>query len=198
MSISEIPRNAETDADVARLFTIADVEALPTSLPSGDVDYELHEGRLIFVSPPGRRHGTVQGRVSALLVEAENAGLGLQFADTGIVLGRGPDSLFGCDAAFVVRSRFPIEETREGYLRTIPDLVVEVRSKDNTMAELKRKATLYIKAGVRVVWLIDPFAKNALIYRGAAEPVTLKEDAVLTDPDILPGHERRLADLLKD
>ncbi len=198
MSISELPTIAEATADVVRLFTIADVEALPTSLPSGDVDYELHEGRIIVVSPPGRRHGSVQARVSAFLLKAEEAGLGEAFAEVGIVLGRDPDSLVGADAAFVSRDRFPIRESREGYLETIPDIAVEVRSRDNTIAELKRKATLYIKAGVRVVWLIDSFAKNALIYRGAAEPVTLNEDAMLTDPHILPRHERRLADLLKD
>jgi Uma2 family endonuclease len=198
MSISELPAVADAPVELIRLFTIADVEALPTSLPSGDVDYELHEGRIIVVSPPGRRHGSVTARVGAILMNAEDAGLGQGFVEVGVVLGRDPDSLVGADAAFVSKARCPTRESREGYLETIPDLVVEVRSKDNTMAELKRKAALYLKAGVRVVWLIDPFARNALIYRGTSEPVTLTEDAVLGDPEILPGHDRRLADLLKD
>jgi Uma2 family endonuclease len=198
MSISELPPIAETTADVVRLFTIADVDALPTSLPSGDVDYELHEGRLIVVSPPGKRHGKVQMRIGALFDAAENAGLGEGFVETGVVLGRDPDSLVGADAAFVSKAHCPARDSREGYLETIPDLVVEIRSRDNTMAELKRKAALYLNAGVRVVWLIDPFARNAIIYRGTSEPVTLKEDAALGDSEILPGHERRLADLLKD
>jgi Uma2 family endonuclease len=198
VSITELPTTSSTESVNVRLFTIADVDAMPTSLPSGDVDYELHEGRLIVVSPPGRRHGSVQARIGALLMKAENAGLGEAFVEVGIVLDRGPDSLVGADAAFVSQARCPVRDSKEGYLETIPDLVVEIRSKDNTMAELKRKADLYLKAGVRVVWLIDPFARNVLIYRGTSEPITLKEDAVITDPDILPGHELCLADLLKD
>ncbi len=39
------------------LFTAADVAALPRGLPSGDVNYELDNGKLIVMPPPGNLHG---------------------------------------------------------------------------------------------------------------------------------------------
>lgn len=36
-----------------RLFTVADVAAMPTSLPTGDVRYELDDGELVTTPPPG-------------------------------------------------------------------------------------------------------------------------------------------------
>ena len=35
-----------------RLFTAADLEALPSELPSGPIDYELDNGRLVFIMVP--------------------------------------------------------------------------------------------------------------------------------------------------
>lgn len=40
----------------------------------------------------------------------------------------------------------------------VPDLAVEVLSKSNTRAEIKRKLRDYFRAGVRRVWVIDPNA----------------------------------------
>ena len=198
MSTLGLPPTTDTPVASARLFTIADVQTLPTTLPSGDVDYELDNGRLVIVSPPGRKHSKAQTRISAFLSCAEVAGLGEAFTEIGIVLWRDPDRLVGADAAFVAQDRCPPRETREGYLETIPTLIVEIRSKDDTVAELKRKANDYLKAGVTIVWLIDPIASNATLFRAKSEPVVLAHDGLLGEPDILPGHELRLADLLKD
>jgi len=40
-----------------RLLTVADLDVMPHSLPSGDVKYELVRGRLILMSPADDRHG---------------------------------------------------------------------------------------------------------------------------------------------
>jgi Uma2 family endonuclease len=165
MSTTEMPLAPAKHVATGRILTIADVECLPTGLPSGEVDYELDNGRLVIVSPPGRKHGSVQTRVATFLGLAEEAGLGEAFTETGIVLWRDPDRLVGADNAFIVRDRCPVRETREGYLETIPDLVVEIRSKDDVLTELNRKVADYLKAGVRVVWLIDPIVGNAIVHR---------------------------------
>jgi hypothetical protein len=36
-------------------LTAADLAALPTDLPSGSVKYELDDGRLVPMSPPGNQ-----------------------------------------------------------------------------------------------------------------------------------------------
>jgi Uma2 family endonuclease len=129
---------------------------------------------------------------------AEQDGLGEAFTEVGIVLSRNPDRLVGADAAFVGNSRRPVRETKEGYLETIPDLVVEIRSKDNTLDELNDKAADYLKAGVLTVWLIDPANRNAIVYEGTAMPATLSDNAELSKADLLGQHRVRLVDLFKD
>ena len=41
----------QTFAPAARLFTAADLAALPWELPSGPINWELHHGRLVLMPP---------------------------------------------------------------------------------------------------------------------------------------------------
>src|SRR5690242_13826463 len=85
-----------------RLRTVADLAALPDELPSGPVKYELDQGRLITMAPPGGEHGRAQHRVGILLfTHAESRGLGEAFAEVGVILRRNPDTVVAPDAAFV-------------------------------------------------------------------------------------------------
>jgi Uma2 family endonuclease len=197
MSIADTTYTPASEVATGRLFTIADVQCLPKSLPSGDVDYELNNGRLIVVSPPGRKHGKTHMRLGAFLDAAENAGLGEGFIETGVVLWRDPDRLVGTDGAFVLLDRCPVRETAEGYLETIPNLAIEIRSKNDSPAELAEKASDYLKAGVAVVWVIDPILRNATVYRPNQPPTIVTEDWVLAEPTILGQHELRLAHLFR-
>ena len=51
-----------------RLLTAADLAELPSELPSGTVRYELDDGRLIVMAPPGDEHGAVELRIAAALL----------------------------------------------------------------------------------------------------------------------------------
>jgi Uma2 family endonuclease len=173
----------------ARLFTAADMAAMPTQLPSGPVRYELHRGRLITMAPAGGVHGFVEGNLGAALkVQGEFKGLGKAgVGDVGIVLARDPDHVYGADALFVSNARLPIRFSPEGYLETIPELVVEVRSKNETHASLQRKAADYLAAGGVVVWVVDPINRNVIEYRAGVAPRTYLESETLTAEDLIPG-----------
>src|SRR5438309_2143016 len=124
-----------------RLLTVADLAALPDRLPSGPVKYELDYGRLVtLMAPPGEIHGSNQGTVVFLLkLHGERAGHGKALGEVGVILRRNPDSVVAPDAAFVANRSLPVRTSPEGYLETIPELVVEVRSKNDTPAELRAK-----------------------------------------------------------
>ena len=113
------------------------------------------------------------------------------------MLWRDPDRLVGADAAFVAQSSLPLRVTSEGYLETIPDLIVEIRSRNDTVAELNAKADDYLVAGVRIVWLVDPMSRTVLQYLGSSEPVRLGETDWLDAGDIIPGFRLLVSDLLK-
>src|SRR5262245_51213815 len=72
---------------VLRPFTVADLAALPDELPSGPVLWELDNGRLIAMAPPGDIHGGVEFRISGkLYVDGELKGHGVgRCGEVGII-----------------------------------------------------------------------------------------------------------------
>src|SRR3954447_6981745 len=145
---------------VPKLFTAADLAVLPSELPSGSVRYELHDGRLVTLPPHDNVHGAVEGNlVAALKTQGEFRGLGkARCGDVGIILRRNPDRVVGADAVFIANRSLPIVRSPEGYLETIPDLVVEVRSKNDSQPAVERKVEDYLTAGVGPLWVSDPAA----------------------------------------
>jgi Uma2 family endonuclease len=181
-----------------RLFTLADVAALPEHLPSGAVSFELHHGRLVPMSPPGATHGNLQIRLgSALVTQGEEKGHGKAYTEVGVVLARNPDHLVGADAAFVTKRSIPVRETKEGFLETIPELVVEIRSKNDTTAEIDEKVTDYLNAGVHLVWIVDPDPESVSERRPNLPPNAYRKTETLTCQDIIPGFRLALADLFR-
>jgi Uma2 family endonuclease len=99
---------------------------------------------------------------------------------------------------FVAGASLPIRRTPEGYLETIPELVVEVRSNNDSVSELRRIAEEYLAAGARLVWVADPIARNVTEYRRDAEPRVYGEDETLTVEDVIPGFSLAVRDALQE
>jgi Uma2 family endonuclease len=183
---------------VSEPFTIADVAVLPRQLPSGPVDYELDNGELIVMSPTGRRHGVVQGRISALLISlGDERGLGETAVETGIILRRNPDKLVGPDVSFWLKTSFPLNESSEGYVETIPELVFEVRSKNDQQVEIDEKVADYLKVGVKHVFVVDAAAATVVRHFPASPPAEFGDGDVLDLSDVLPDLIISLAELFR-
>jgi Uma2 family endonuclease len=202
MSI-ETPARTETPLPpldyTPRLFTLADVTELPSKLPSGNVRYELDHGRLVTMPPPADIHGAATLKiVGALLYLGEYRGFGKARDEVGVILKRNPDHLLGPDGVFIANASLPIRTSREGYLETIPDLVVEVRSKNDSAPAMQRRVNDYLEAGVRVVWVADPEARTVTAYRPDTEAQVFHEDDMLTVEDIIPGFQLRVGDVLRE
>jgi Uma2 family endonuclease len=92
-----------------------------------------------------------------------------------------PDLVVVCD---------PEKLGKEG-CRGAPDLAVEILSPSNTLIEMMRKLDLYLEAGVKEFWVIDPERKQVLMYRLAEGKYILQnyggKDTVKSEA--LPGLE---------
>lgn len=184
---------------VDRLITVSDLEAFPTELPSGPIDYELDNGRLVFMVPPGDIHGAVQLRIGTqLMTQGELKGHGEARTEVGVVLWRNPDRVVTPDALFVAKKSLPIRRSSEGYLETIPELVVEVRSKNDSIAYVRRKVEHYLKAGVELVLVADPASKTINVHRPKGETETLGLGETLTLPGLIPDFSLCLADIFRE
>jgi Uma2 family endonuclease len=163
------------------------------------VDYELDNGRLIIMPPPGDFHGAVEGNLAAeLKLQGERRGHGKARAEVGVILWRDPDRLVGPDAAFITNQSLPIRLSPEGYLETIPDLVAEVRSKNETLPEVKQKVDDYLTAGVKVVWVVDTLQRIVTSYRRGSDAEIFGLDDTLVIEDIIPGLRIAVRDLFQE
>jgi Uma2 family endonuclease len=172
-----------------RRLTTADLAELPTLLPSGSVRYELWEGALCIMSPTGGVHGKVEARITGLLLnQGEARGHGqVCSGEVGIVLSRQPDTVLGADVAFLTNDQLPERYSPEGYLETVPALIVEVISKNDRRREIDERVKAYLAAGARMVWLADPQQRTFTIHQPDTPPRILRQADTLTAEELIPG-----------
>jgi Uma2 family endonuclease len=99
------------------------------------------------------------------------------------------------DVSFVAYGRFPGEEVPPGYARLVPDLAAEVISPNDLYEEVDQKIEEYVRAGVRLVWVISPQNHTIRIYRVNGTCQSLREQDDLDGEDVLPGFRCRVRDL---
>ncbi len=103
------------------------------------------------------------------------------------------------DVAFTSLDRLPgRKRVRVALPQMAPDLAVEVLSKSNTSAEMRRKVGEYFASGVRLVWIVDPKKRTARVYTAVDRSVLLDESQSLDGGDVLPGFCLALKDLFED
>jgi len=83
------------------------------------------------------------------------------------------------DAAYWSPGRFSGDDS-------VPSLVVEVRSADQTLAELRRKCRTLRANGVACCWLIDPVSRTAEVFDGDRDGERIDADGAL-ESDTMPG-----------
>ncbi len=130
--------------------------------------------------------------------QGEKQGHGKCRVESGVLLWEDPDTLVGPDAMFITNKKLPLRRSSEGYLLTIPELVVEIRSKNDSNSYVDQKVRDYLKAGVEVVWVVDAARKAVFEYRPAAESRTYSHGDVLTLDDLIPGFNMRVADVFQE
>jgi Uma2 family endonuclease len=132
-----------------RKLTLADYEALPD-----DQDYEIIDGVLYMSPRPRPHHQVVANRLAvAITVHVERGGLGTVVPDADLIVDDrstyiSPDIMyFGADR---YRSINPTD-----WIRTNPELVVEVLSPGTERYDLNRKRELYRDLRVPHYWIVD-------------------------------------------
>ena len=149
---------------------------------------ELVRGRLVVREPPGYQHGVVAGKILQLIanhVRDHELGIALA-AETGFKLSSRPDTVRAADAAFISVERAPHHATL-GYPALAPDLAVEVVSPNDRPGDIQAKVSDWLTAGSRLVWVIDPRRRRAIIYRDDGSIDLLGDGDALSGEDVLPG-----------
>jgi Uma2 family endonuclease len=95
------------------------------------------------------------------------------------------------DLAFASWDRIPedydFNSPDRPYVEAIPDLAIEVLSESNTAKEMAIERQEYFKAGVRLVWEVEPERKEVDVYTSPKRKVTFGMGDELSGGSVLPG-----------
>ena len=158
-------------------------------LSSDGVRGELIRGVLSETMPTGREHGQIAANLTILLgvfVKPRKLGV-LTTSDSGVQLEHDPDTVREPDVAFFSAEKSPPDERVTGYAQVAPDLAVEIVSPSDRLPAVNDKALMWLRYGVRLVWVVRPDERRIDVHRDGYLVVTLTESDALDGLDVLPG-----------
>ena len=158
-------------------------------LSSDGVRGELIRGALSETMPTGREHGQIAGRLTVRLgsfIESKKLGV-YTTSDSGVWLERDPDTVREPDVAFFSSVKIPLDADIPGYAEVAPDLVVEIVSPNDRLTEVNDKALMWLRYGVRLVWVVRPEERLIDVHRDGHPVAALGESESLDGLDVLPG-----------
>ncbi len=153
-------------------------------------NFELIDGKLV-----GRKGSAlsswVGGRILGQIGELGDdpmkvgwlfpASLGLQ------CFSERPKSVRRCSVSYVKAGRMSWDQLTDGWLRIVPDLIVDVISPDDLVYEVEAKIEMFLKVGVPLIWVVYPNVRTVRIIRGDGSTATLREGDDLSGEDVIPG-----------
>ena len=74
-------------------------------------------------------------------------------------------------------------------------LAVEVLSPNDRVGKVTKRVGVYLKAGIALVWIVDPEARDVTVHRNGQPSEVFEGDGTLTGYDVLPELTCRLADV---
>ena len=158
------------------------------------------EGRLLVSPMQGKAASLSEGNVfGELYIWSRDGGGGeAHGARLGVELPNG--ACYAPDAAWLSPEQLadysPSGDT--WLVHFCPHFVAEVMSRNDRPAAAQRKMDDYIAHGAQLGWLIDPFRRQAHIYRPGAEPLALDDPEQLSGDPELPGFVFNVRDLIFD
>jgi Uma2 family endonuclease len=185
-------------------MTIADLEQLQSEHP--DWQMELLDGSILVMGPSDYESDEIGSRLLTFLnnwvmprrlgrVTGSSAGFILPSSEKEDANNgeEEPRNLRAPDVSFVRADR--LKKTLRDFVKMVPDLMVEVKSKTDRVKPLVEKIELFLELGTVVGILIDPDKRTVSVYRLNQSAVVLKDSDTLTVPELLPGWELAVSEL---
>jgi Uma2 family endonuclease len=122
---------------------------------------------IVIMSPVHTLGGFYSGEIFAQLYSWNKTSVtGIVFdSSTGFTL---PDSsVLSPDASWLSKHKWNSldEEEKNRFAKICPEFIIEVRSKSDSLSELKLKMKAWLKNGALLGWLIDPSTTTCYIFR---------------------------------
>ncbi len=171
------------------------------AMPDNGVERWLIEGRLREkpMTVRNRWHSRIMARVTRFLdvwLDSQREPRGqVLCGEAGCRLRRTPDSTVGIDIVYISAEVAAQQTDETTLIDGVPILAVEILSPSDTQEEINEKIDAYLRAGVALVWVIDPHDRAVLIYRPGEAVIAVNVLQELTAEPHLPGFRVRVAEL---
>jgi Uma2 family endonuclease len=185
-----------------RPLTLAEFHRLQGAHPDGRL--ELEPDGTVYEEDPRSvsfAHSLLQPRLAAALGSRRR---GFVLTELNVDWGERPS--YRGDIVFYARARAGElrEPTTGGWVvhpTTPPDLVIEIRSPEQSRRRLQNKCSWYVRHGVHVAWLIDVIEdRTVAVYRAqlaGADVYDTDDPRPLPLPEALAGLELRAGDVFR-
>lgn len=147
------------------------------------------EGELVIMAPTGGKTGRRNLKlIVSFGVWAEMDGTGQSF-DSSTLFSLPNGARRSPDLSWIRNERWNALtlEQQEQFPPLCPDFVVELRSRTDSLAELKTKMEEYIANGAILGWLVDPLERTVHIYRCGVAFEILNNPATVSGDPLLKG-----------
>ena len=167
-------------------------------LPEDRWRYEVIKGRLYMAPPPKEPHQYASIELSTAFHSfVKERGLGRVYAAPfEVVL---PEAVVQPDIVFISAERVEEIVTPDG-VRGAPDLVVEILSPINWLADRREKFELYRSSGVREYWIVDtktPSIEVFVLREGEYELMGQWGVGEIARSEVLAGFEVAVDDICR-
>jgi len=160
------------------------------------MDIELLAGEAVLVPPIGDRASSTQGELYLALRhwQEDTADEGTVLQDVFVALPGAsrpaPDiSWWSAER----RPSTPPGALQWGIRQSVPDLVVEVLSPSTRANDLGVKREIYMRSGVRELWLVDPDARTVTRVRPDESPDEILDEGSILTSELLEGFALEIA-----
>ena len=182
---------AITNRDTKTALTKEDWERVKSAFPEWKI--ELVSGKIIIMAPSGYESEEVGFEFGAQLrnwVRPRQLG---RVTGSSAIFDLPNGDRRAPDVAFVKAEKLP--QTTKKPAEVIPDLVVEVKSPNDSPEELRQKIQSFLSQGTAVGILIDPDSRKLEVMRPDAPAECFGDGDVLTLPELFPEWSLQIADL---
>jgi Uma2 family endonuclease len=157
--------------------------------------YELVDGQLVE-KPMSSEASKVAGIIGGhFFLYTQRSGAGDHYPEQAFqCFSHDPDLIRRPDVAYIVASR-EASVNKTGHITIVPDVAVEVISPTDRVYDLDEKIADYKTAGIKMIWIVDPKARNVRVIRPGEPTIELEEHQILSGEPVLPGFSVRVADL---
>lgn len=185
-SLEARPLLVDTSRITLRRITHEEFELLCQDNPELRLELTA-DGELVAMAPAGFESSEKNGDLSAdVVIWNRQTKIGRTFDSSGgFTLPNG--AIRSPDVTWIEKSKLANISSDIAFPSVVPDFVIELRSKSDSLKTLQEKMVEYRTNGVRLGWLINPQKQQVEIYRLGQEIEVLESPITLSGEDVLPG-----------